>query len=117
MFNPYVKAFLGAVAAAVAALAVGIQDGHLTTSEVVIAISAFVAGITVVWSVGHPTLKWLSGAVIAGLSAFSAAVLDDAISYADWITIAGAVVGALVLIYGNENAPEPPQNPQPVAHS
>ena len=103
MFNPYVKAILGAVAAAVAALSVGIQDGALSKSDVSLAISAFIVGIAVVWAVGHPVLKWLAAGVVAGLAAFSDAVLDDTITYADILTIIAAVVGSLLLVYSNAN--------------
>lgn len=103
MFNPYVKAILGAVAAAVAALSIGIQDGALSKSDVTLAVSAFIVAVSVVWAVGHPVLKWLSASIVAGLAAFADAVLDDAISYSEWLTIAGAVVGSLVLVYRANN--------------
>jgi hypothetical protein len=102
MFNPYTKAIIGAFVALIAGLGTGIQDGVLTTSDVVIAIVGGMTALAAVWAT-HPMVKWLWGALAAGATAFGTAVLDDAVSYAEWITIAAAVLGALAAIYTTPN--------------
>jgi len=102
LFNPYAKAILAAAVAIVAGLGTGIEDGALTTTDIVTAIVAGATALAVVWA-SHPLVKWLWGAAIAGASAFAVAVQDDAVTYAEWITIAAAVVGSLYLIYTTAN--------------
>jgi hypothetical protein len=102
MFNPYTKAIIGAFIALVAGLSVGIEDGVLTTSDVVVSIVGAMTALAAVWAT-HLLVKWLWGAAVAGATAFGTAVLDDAVSYAEWITIAAAVLGALGAIYATAN--------------
>ncbi len=104
MFNPYVKALIAAAVAVVAGLSTGIEDGKLTTTEVVIAIVAGITGLVAVFGASHPLVKVLGGALIAAASAFATAVLDDKVTYAEYITIVGAALGALAAISASSNS-------------
>lgn len=113
MFNPYVKAIILAVLAAFGVLATSVDDGAISTSEVVLAVAAFVGGLGVVWA-ANKTIKWLVGAAVTGLTSLGAALLEGGVSLQEGITIAVAVVTALAAVYKSTNAPEPASNPRPV---
>lgn len=105
MLNPYAKAILAGILAVATALATGWDDSILTTSEIVIAISAGVIALGAVWAT--PVGKALVGAIVAGLAAFAQASQDDMISAQEWTTILIAVVTALSTIYALRNEPTP----------
>lgn len=113
MFNPYTKAILAAAIALFGGLATGWDDSVLTTSEIVIAVGLAATALTVVWAFSK-TIKWLWSGVIAGLGALAIALQDDAISAQEWITIAGATLGALYLVYQTANTPAS-NSPEPTA--
>lgn len=102
MFNPYTKAILAAAIAAAGGLAAGWDDSVLTTSEIVVAIVAGLTGLAVVWA-SHPMVKWLWSGLVAGATTLGVALQDDRISAQEWVTIIGATLGALYLVYQTSN--------------
>lgn len=111
MFNPYVKAILAAIVAVGGSLAAGWDDSILTTSEVVLAISAGVVALGAVWATS--TGKAVVGAVVAALAALAPSLADDKLSAQELTTLIVATAVALGGIGIAKNAPEPRGNPQP----
>lgn len=116
MFNPYVKAIIGAIVVFLGSLATAIDDhNHITHSELIIAIGLAIAALGAIWA-AHKTIKWLVGGGLAGLSALAVALQDDKLSLQEGITIASAVAVALGAIYVSTNtASSTPIGPAPPA--
>lgn len=102
MFNPYTKAILSAALVFLAGLVTAFDDSVLTTTEILTAVGAGLAALAVVWA-AHKTVKWLWSAGLAGLTSVGVALQDDRVSAQEWVTIAVAVVGSLVLVYQASN--------------
>lgn len=103
MFNPYVKAILALLAAFAGSIATGYDDSILTTSEIVVSVSAgFIAG-TGTWAFASAWAKSLVAAGTAGLAQLAVAVQDEMISAQEWTTLAVATLGALTAVYSIPN--------------
>jgi hypothetical protein len=51
--------------------------------------------------------KAIIGALSTGLGAYAVAVADDIVTSGEWATIGVATLGALALVWGVPNSPEP----------
>jgi hypothetical protein len=110
MFNPFVKAVLAMLAGVAGALGAGYDDSVLTTTEVVIAISAGFVGFTGVWAFTSAAAKAGIAAVVAGLATLGPSLADDKLSAQEVTTLAVIVLGALTAVYkipNDEPAPTP----------
>ncbi len=113
MLNPYAKAVILAILALATAIGTGWDDSVLTTSEIVLAVSAGVIAGFGSWVVSHPLIKTAVGAVTAGLAALAVGLEDSALSAQEWTTLIVAVVGTLAagLSIQNTRASNAPTGP------
>jgi hypothetical protein len=103
MYNPYTKAIIGAAIALIASFITAVEDGSgLTTSEITWGIIAGIAGLSLVWA-NNLMVKWLVGALIAGLGAFAEAIQDSGISTQEYLFIFGAALTALATVWAVPN--------------
>lgn len=105
MLNPYTKAFLLACMALLTALVTAVEDGSgLTTSEITVAVIAFVGGLGTVWA-ANLSVKWIVGGLVAAAAAFAEAIQDGGLSTQEYLLIAGAALTSLVSVYSTSNSP------------
>jgi hypothetical protein len=108
---------LAIIAAAVAAIGngdIGDLDGNawVKLAIVILGGSALTAFVDNVAGVYGGAIKSMIGAAVAGLAAYTAAFENDTpvtgiVTQAEWLTIIGAVVGALGIVYQVSENDEP----------
>lgn len=110
MFNPYVKAVLAMLAAVAGSLAAGYDDSVLTTTEIVITISAGFVAFTGVWAFTSAAAKAGVAAVVSGLASLGVSLADNKLSAQEVTTLAVVVLGSLTAVYtvpNSDSAPKP----------
>lgn len=105
MLNPYAKAIAVALLALATTLGTGYDDGVLTTTEIIIAISTAVVALGGVWVGSSPLVKTILATVVAGLGALGTGYIDDHLSTQEIITIVVALLGALLTVNLTNNTP------------
>lgn len=102
MFNPYVKAIIGAVVVFLGSLFTAFDDNILTTTEILAAVGLGIGALGAIWA-SNLMVKWLVGGALAGLGALGLALQDDKLSAQEVITVVLAVAVALAAIYKTTN--------------
>lgn len=106
----YAKAIAGAAVAGLTAALTALEDGTITGPEWAGIVATTLVGLAAVWAV--PNLpagiarygKAGTAAVVAGLGAAGTALTGGALTTADWIMIAIAVITSTGLVYTVPNA-------------
>jgi peptidoglycan/LPS O-acetylase OafA/YrhL len=110
--SAYFKALVAAVVAGGGAVAVGLEDGSLSSGEWIATILAILGSGGVVWYVtngpGGEYAKAIVGALSVGLGSLATAVEDDLVTSQEWVTAIVAALGALIAVGAVANRPPGP---------